>query len=223
MLVLTDAWGVPAAGSMPAALDRLTRLATGPSAGDANQGGVQYAAACAVAQWRLVKGSTLSVEPLLAMLRKGTTGTDATTGEPEANPVCVALLEAMLAVHNEAPDRLDRVVALDSLSRLGTSGDWGLGLVVAQLFDRLGRTEDAYRASQRGGNVFALLNAVRRVRGELAERLGHREDAIEQYQLYLANRQDPEAVLIPERDAVRAALARLLGEPEANPPASPDR
>ena len=73
-------------------------------------------------------------------------------------------------------------------------------------------------AARWGDPLTPLFNAVRRVRGELAERLGQREDAIEQYQLYLATRQDPEPILIPERDAVRAALARLLGEPGANPP-----
>jgi tetratricopeptide (TPR) repeat protein len=183
---------------------------------------MRYLSACAVAHWRLAKMPEAPVEPLMAALRQIALVADRTNAI-EASPMCITALEAMLAVRDGASDRLARVVTLDSLLRLGPPGFGGFNILVAQLFDRLGRTDDAYRAARRGDQYMPLLSAVRRVRGDLAERLGHREDAIEQYQLYLANRQNPEPALIPERDAVRAALARLLGEPGANPPLRPEQ
>ena len=220
--VIYDAYAVPGSSDAPEGLVRLTQLATAPlAASDSLQAG-QYRAACAVARWRLVKTPEASVEPMLTLLRRGVQLSDA-NGVPRASPECLATIEAILAVRDEAPDRVARVVALDSLLQLGgPATPAGAILVVADLLDRVGRTEEAYRAAQRTVGTY-LMSTGRRLRGDLADRLGHREDAIEQYQLYLANRQNPEPALIPERDAVRAALARLLGEPGANPPLRPEQ
>ena len=51
-----------------------------------------------------------------------------------------------------------------------------------------------------------------RLEGDLARQVGDRETAIEAYRKYLRLRYDPEPELIPERDAVREALAELVAE-----------
>jgi hypothetical protein len=51
-----------------------------------------------------------------------------------------------------------------------------------------------------------------RTEGRLAARLGQRDRAIKAYQNYLLWRANPEPSLIPQRDSVRAELAKLTGE-----------
>ena len=53
-----------------------------------------------------------------------------------------------------------------------------------------------------------------REEGRLAALTGDRERAIEAYSHYLNLRSDPELEVLPEVQAVRNELARLVGEPE---------
>jgi hypothetical protein len=143
-------------------------------------------------------------------------------GAPEANPVCLALLEAMQAVRDERPERIELVVKLDSLLQTvppGTSGvntppDVGLetvNLVAARLLERIGQTGPAFRAARRTvwtGFHGAVTPRLRQA-GRLAALAGDRQAAVRAYEHYLAVRTDPDPALIPQRDSVRAELAEL--------------
>ncbi len=211
-LVKFDAFESPTPGAVPAAVDRLTRRALGPSATSVASRIQQYDAACLVAQWRLVRQPGAPVAEFLDRMRRGVATTDR-YGAPEASPACLKILEAMIAVRDGAPNAEALVTALDTiLLRSPPRSNRGT-LIVARLLDRLGRTAEAYRSASRGGGDLVLMSAYRRERGRLAAKLGMRDEAVEAYQLYLTARRDPEAALIPQRDSVKAELAALAGEP----------
>ena len=54
-----------------------------------------------------------------------------------------------------------------------------------------------------------LLSTQLREEGRLAARLGDRTGAIRAYEHYLALRSNPEPVLLPQRDSIRAEVNRL--------------
>ncbi len=210
-LVTFDAFESPTVEAVPDAVDRLTRLALEPLATSVPARIEQYDAMCVVAQWRLIRQPGASVAEYLDRIRIGAAATDR-YGFPEASPVCLATLEAMIAVRDGAPNAESLVTGLDTLllrspPRFGRSNQ-----IVARLLDHVGRTADAHRAARRLEGDWVLMSTDRRERGRLAAKLGKRDEAIEAYQLYLAARQDPEPALIPQRDSVRAELALLLGE-----------
>ena len=210
-LVAFDAFESPTVDAVPAAVDRLTKLALEPPAPSDTVRIQQYDAACLVAEWRLIRQTGASVDEYLAPIRRGVATTDR-YGAPEASPACLKILEAMIAVRDGAPNAVTLVTGLDSvLLRSPPRSDRGT-LIVARLLDRLGRTAEAYRSASRGGGDLVLMSAYRRERGRLAAKLGKRDEAVEAYQLYLTARRDPEPALVPQRDSVRAELAALLGE-----------
>ena len=59
-----------------------------------------------------------------------------------------------------------------------------------------------------------FFSAYLREQGRLAALTGDTERAIRAYSHYLKLRSDPEPEVLPEVEAVRAELARLVGEPE---------
>jgi hypothetical protein len=109
---------VPFAGApREAALDawqRQSRPAQAPAAPSAAARRTQYTAACLVGQWDLVFEPGRSVAGVLSMLRRGAEARDE-AGRPEANTACLAIVEAMAAVRDGAPDRVALVLRLDSL------------------------------------------------------------------------------------------------------------
>jgi hypothetical protein len=116
-------FGTPRDAALGAA-QRQARLALSPAATTVAGRRAQYTAACQMGQWTLVHEPGGSAVEFISVLRRGTRTLDA-VGAPEANPVCLAMLEAMQAVRDRRPDRVALVVQLDSLLLTvppGTSG-----------------------------------------------------------------------------------------------------
>jgi serine/threonine-protein kinase len=212
--------GAPSDSARSAAA-RLARVALAPPAASVPERRAQYTAACLTGQWSLMVEPGGSAATSIATLRRGVGVNDA-AGRPEANPVCLAVLEAMQAVRDERPDRVGLTVALDSLLQTvppGISGvnippDAGLetvNLVCARLLERVGLTGPAYRAVRRSvwTGFHGAVTQRLRDEGRLAALAGDREAAVRAYEHYLAVRFDPEPSLVPQRDSVRAELAAL--------------
>ena len=84
-------------------------------------------------------------------------------------------------------------------------------IVLAQAYEASGDDARALDVTRRGVWFHAprFLSTYLREEGRLAAHLGDRAGAIRAYEHYLALRSDPEPVLRPERDRIRAELARL--------------
>jgi len=104
---------------------------------------------------------------------------------------------------------------VDSILLSGSQSDYGnkpaLLFIVAGLFEELGEPERALEVVWRG---FSFFSTMLREEGRLAALTGDRERAILAYSHYLNLRSVPEPEVLPEVEAVRAELARLVGEPE---------
>jgi serine/threonine-protein kinase len=217
-------WSAPVDAAL-GAVQRQARLASSPAALTAAGRRAQYAAACLVGQWNLVREPAGTAAGPIGVLRRGADARDA-VGTPEANPACLALLEAMQAVRDGHPVRVALVLRLDSLLLTvppGTSGvnsppDAGLevvNLAAAHLLERVGLTAPAFRAARRSSwsGFHGPYSPRLRELGRLAVLAGERDAAVRAYRHYLAIRRDPEPALIPQRDSVRAELAALEGVP----------
>ncbi len=138
-----------------------------------------------------------------------------------------ALVEAALAQIRGQPDARRLAARADSMS-IGWGDDLNdmsalfvstdpSHLVQSRLHEALGDDAAALRAL---GRMLEPLGQPRieglplrlRTEGRLAARLGQRDRAINAYRTYLMWRANPEPSLIPQRDSVRAELAKLTGE-----------
>ena len=83
--------------------------------------------------------------------------------------------------------------------------------MLAQSYELSGDDAAALQVIRRGKWFWPprYLSSLLRDEGRLAAQLGDRAGAIRAYEHYLALRSDPEPVLRPERDRIRAELARL--------------
>ncbi len=130
---------------------------------------------------------------------------------------CLAVIEWLVARREQAPDLDARLSALDSVLRWDLanvdfeSQDFESLLLASVLAERgdFARAWSAVRLGYRGfGYIWSL--AVRsRAEGRLAALAGDTTAAIRAYRRYLDFRRDAEPALIPQRDSVRAELARL--------------
>jgi predicted negative regulator of RcsB-dependent stress response len=109
---------------------------------------------------------------------------------------------------------------LDSLAATGPQQNRTLvriaNLETARLFEQAGDPARALRAVRRHTydlGDYSFVATVAREEGRLAALTGDKPGAIAAYQKYLRFRTDPEPGLVPERDRIKAELARLLGEP----------
>ncbi len=191
--------------------DSTTRAPLPPTA--AQQRG-QLVTACRVARWRLAHGETSGVESLLQRLEAGLTMGDSVVPRG-ASPVCTSLVRAMLAVRQGRTNALALTERVDSiLISFPKRIDYGpsvfamslFNLLVAGQFEELGQPERALAAVRLSTKLYG--------EGRLAALTGDREGAIRAYTHYLELRSDPEPEVLPEVVAVRAELARLLGELE---------
>jgi hypothetical protein len=101
---------------------------------------------------------------------------------------------------------------VDSISRNGCCELPAFGnIMLAQAYEASGDEARALEVIRRGVWFYAprFLSTYLREEGRLAARLGDRAGAIRAYEHYLALRSDPEPVLRPERDRIRAELGRL--------------
>jgi DNA-binding SARP family transcriptional activator/TolB-like protein len=101
---------------------------------------------------------------------------------------------------------------VDSISLNGCCGLAPFGnILLAQAYEASGDETRALAVIRRGVWFYPprFLSTYLREEGRLAARLGDRAGAIRAYEHYLALRSDPEPVLRPERDRIRAELYRL--------------
>jgi tetratricopeptide (TPR) repeat protein len=169
---------------------------------------------CAVGQWKLWHG--LAALDEIEWLRAATQRLDA-RGYPEADPTCLELLEAISAVNDGWQDAQRLVESLDSVLLTGPSGQREeYNLAASYLLEEVSLPDRALAAARRRSydwDAAWFVATYLRQEGRLAELTGDREGAIAAYSHYLKLREDPEPQLAAQRDSVRAALARLTGEP----------
>jgi len=199
--------------------DSTARAPLGPTA--AQQRG-QLVAACRLARWRLANGETSGVASLLQRLEAGLTMGDSVVPHG-ASPVCTTTVRAMLALRQGRTNALALTERVDSmLLSFPRRIDYGpsifavslFNLVVAGLFEELGQPERALAAIRRVAQGPQWLSTKLYEEGRLAALTGDPEGAIQAYTHYLELRSDPDPEVLPEVVAVRAELARLLGELE---------
>jgi len=201
--------------------DSTARAPFGPTAREQRR---QLKTVCRLARWRLARGETGGVVPLLQRLEAGLTMGDSVVPDG-ASPLCTITLQAMLAVRQGRTDATVLVERVDSMllsypyrsDYLGFTVFSASNLMVAGLFEELGQPERALAAVRRrlyhAGEPWYLSTQLRE-EGRLAGLTGDREGAIRAYTHYLELRSDPEPEVLPEVQAVRDELTRLLGEPE---------
>ncbi|MGQ0703410.1 MAG: hypothetical protein ACT4PM_09805 [Gemmatimonadales bacterium] len=187
--------------------------ATGPA------GNAQAAAydVCAANLWRLFTSGLERVSAAASALRReGQRG----FGTQYA-VLCAAVRDAHVSAALRRPDLRTRVEELDSLVRGPATNSWILAaanLTAARLWHLLGEPRRALTATRRRAyltdlnetRVLVAQSAFFREEGRLAAATGDREGAARAYRRYLRLRADPDSALIPQRDSVRAELARLL-------------
>jgi tetratricopeptide (TPR) repeat protein len=124
------------------------------------------------------------------------------------------LVEAWVAVEEGRPDADRLLDVADSLWRGREGFSAVASLQLARLYEKQGRTDRALRAVRRryspnGEPEPPGLAEAYRLEGQYAAKLGDRADAIRAYRNYLRMRVDPEPSRIPQRDSVRAELAKV--------------
>jgi TolB-like protein len=173
---------------------------------------LSYRDVCTLEQWRLAHRDLHSAPLSIARLRGSATvhGIQA-PGEHER---CAELLDAWHATIARLPDARQRLARVDSLQRTEPAGVRGSNLIVARLWAAHGDWAQAEAAAYRRfrGMHPEFLSTHLLEEGRAAARAGHRTTAIRALQHYLALRYDPEPSVRPEVEAVRAELARLVGE-----------
>ncbi len=219
----------------------LARLLARPAPEGSDTRAVGQTDLCVVTLWQLSHGELDGVARAITRLRSRTPG-DAPASLATAM-VCAVLLEAKLAAAAGAAGAADALERLDTLMRSGPGGQRNGPPVAFTLspayvrstvgispvgFEDFANLEVAH-LRERQGNVRAALAAVRRrpyayhltdylaphlrEEGRLAAIIGDRAGAVSAYRHYLALRSDPEPVLRPAVDTIRAELAKLGGSP----------
>ncbi len=166
---------------------------------------VRARAACTAALWQLATGVEARYDA--ALLRRHALG------------ACAATLALVRARRDSAPDVDHRLEAVDSMLRWTVAAydnDAMAGFehrIVARLWEERGERARALHALHYVVFGFAdwrFAASDAREEGRLAALLGDTTTAIRAYRRYLDFRRDAEPALIPQRDSVRAELARLL-------------
>ena len=124
------------------------------------------------------------------------------------------VVEAWVAVEQDSPEADRLLDVADSLWRGQEFFSAIASIQLARLYEKQGRTDRALRAVRRrfspnGEPEPPGLAEAYRLEGQYAAQLGDRADAIRAYRNYLRMRVDPEPSMIPQRDSVRAELAKV--------------
>jgi tetratricopeptide (TPR) repeat protein len=190
-----------------------------PFAADAGGRERQVRERCVLEQWRIAHGDTRTARRTLAALRGLTMRADSATIDP-ATPLCISLLDALLAAAERRPDAHAAAVRLDTLLvRYGLffadppTYVYAGNLVVARLLGVHGDYARALAAVRRRPNqpLFAqwFLASYLREEGRLAALAGDRAGALRAYRHYLALRSDPGPRHRADAAQVAAEIARL--------------
>jgi hypothetical protein len=165
----------------------------------------QADALCALALWQLRVGQRPAYDREVLLRYRGR--------------LCAVAIDLLTAWRAGAPDLEAQLAVADSLFRwsvaeepLDTKGF--LHLVLARLWEARGdrtRALSAVRLRPYGFGPLVDEAAAAREEGRLAALVGDTTGAIRAYRRYLGFRRDAERRLIPQRDSVRAELARLEG------------
>jgi tetratricopeptide (TPR) repeat protein len=135
----------------------------------------------------------------------------------------VGLAAGSIALAEGDPDSAaSAFLAWHSAPFIGAAHAYNRGLAeAANAHDRGGRSDSAIALYERAidtpsiwGGAYEtawMPHALRRL-GELHESLGHREQAIEYYGLFIDMWKNADPVLQPQVEAARAALERLMSE-----------
>ncbi len=240
--VLDALYGDGDSASGAQAAREVIRFAGHPLATGKEERATQYADLCVAELWRLEYGEFGSASRTIARLRGAKAPGDSPQALA-INTICATILNAMLAAATGQPDAAAALDHLDSLIRTGPGGlrngpasaftlspgfiKSALGitptgfedfanLIVARLRERQGDLRAALAAVRRRSYAYhrtEYLASHLREEGRLAALTGDRAGAVRAYQHYLALRSDPEPVLKPEVDRVRAELAALRENP----------
>jgi len=167
--------------------------------------------------WRMSEGDTSGLDKTIRAAREAI-GPPASVERNVDAELWAATLEAI-----DASRRGSARPALERLDSLLASGPQRnlfalrmANLEAARLFERNGDLPRALRAVRRHAYHWAdysFLSTVAREEGRLAVLTGDTPGAVAAYQKYLRYRANAEPSLIPERDRIKAALGKLLGEP----------
>lgn len=171
-------------------------------------------ASCALAHWRLATGDLAGAEAALGRMRRlgPTTGSYSI----EYAPLCAAAVEAQLASARDRPEAGAALGHLDSLLRVGFDRRYLLpsvaNMIAARLSEACGDLVQALAIARRR-NLWGnrLLSTQLREEGRLAALVGDTVGAVRAFRHYLQLRSDPEPVVRPEVERVRAELQRLEG------------
>jgi len=164
-------------------------------------------AGCLATRWRLATGDTSGVARAAALLR---------TSSARAVQVCADLIDGTMAAMRNDPGAIAAALRADSLMRLmpalGAFPVPAHNLALGRLFERLGDPARGLAAVRRGGSNHAhtlIAAPYARAEGRLAALVADTTGATTAYRYYLRLRADPDPALVPQRDSVRAELARL--------------
>jgi serine/threonine-protein kinase len=214
VVVLSALYGDGDTAAAAAAIRALGRQVEAPFAAGAKLRHSQFEYVCVVQQWRVAHGDFAGTPAAIAKLRMP---------DPSApawlimqNAACSAALEVALATSRAGPETALLSQRLDSMVQAIPGWKWSFPRhrVVAQLWQTQREWRRALAAIRRrphGGVRY--LAADLREEARLAALAGDTAGAIHAYRHYLALRLDPEPVLRPQVEAVRAVLARLGTKP----------
>jgi tetratricopeptide (TPR) repeat protein len=213
------AWdGDSAAGATAARI--LERRVSGPAPSGAarNQYGSEL---FTLAEYSLAQGKASVARRAAPLLRSIPVPSDSAWLGRNSR-LAALLIDAQLAALDRRPDAPALLARADSALRMNAEPIYFQGainalgnLIVAGLWEASGDPARALAAVRRrtfqlGQHLFFA--TVLRQEGRLAELAGDRPGAIEAYRRYLALRTNPEPMLKPQVDQVRAELARLASE-----------
>jgi hypothetical protein len=169
---------------------------------------------CALWEWRISRGKLTGSEVAISQVRETSLLGDSSPSH--AKNVCLAVLEALLAVQQQRADAIEVVAQLDEIALTVPGQTERLNLLLTRLWEALGDPERALRAVRRrhyGWREGPLLASSYLLHeGRLAEVAGDQNGAMRAYRRYLALRLDPEPAFLPQVAEIRTRLSKLTAE-----------
>jgi DNA-binding SARP family transcriptional activator/TolB-like protein len=155
--------------------------------------------------WYLERGDTVRAAAATGWLQRHTEG-------QSRNSVFSVVPAMLIATRARRPEGAVLRALVDSMALDGCCAlPPFVNFELARAYEESGDEAGALRVIRRGVwyNPPRMLATQLREEGRLAARLGDRTGAIRAYEHYLALRSNPEPVLLPQRDSIRAEVNRL--------------